>query len=225
MSRIISSWPRLRPSSKHGDNFFHLPRVNKLCCQFFQAPPKAHFSVATQRSVKIYVRLLWVTTKPWRCLVPKIHTHHLAIRRRRQHLDVVPPAWWYSDDIARADNGLQTLTLELCIPWKGFQIWLVEIHAALPILRMVNRPRIEAAEVLWVEEENALQPSNLCKKVVLRIIMARREPALSTTEKLAHLWVAALHELPQPIPSELLDILHDLHSTSSPKSADRLRLA
>merc|ERR1712187_976401 len=133
---------------------------------------------------------------------------------------MVPPSWRYMQGITRSEHRLKTLAFEFHEFWKGTQIRTVEVHAALPILRMVTRPRIKAAEMFWMEKQNSFIATNLNEDVVLRVVMARGK-SFRATKELTDLSLTP-HRASQPVPSKSVNILHNLLATRNTKATNRL---
>mmetsp|Transcript_24179 Transcript_24179/g.53632 ORF Transcript_24179/g.53632 Transcript_24179/m.53632 type:complete len:291 (+) Transcript_24179:518-1390(+) len=132
---------------------------------------------------------------------------------------MVPPARRNPKDITWPKECLEAAAHEFRKTRESLQVGGLEVYAALPVLRMVNWPRVEAAEMARVEEEHPLPSTELRKDIVLRVVVAWREAAWKAAEELAHLRLTSTHHLRKPVPTELLHVSRHSDATTLSKAA------
>mmetsp|Transcript_99531 Transcript_99531/g.310097 ORF Transcript_99531/g.310097 Transcript_99531/m.310097 type:complete len:251 (+) Transcript_99531:474-1226(+) len=135
----------------------------------------------------------------------------------------MPPAGRDPQRLPGAEHGLEAEATQLLEAREGASGGIVKIDSALAVLRVVHRPRVEAAKVAWVEEEHPLVAADLGEEIVLGVVVARREVALRAAEELAHLRVTVAHGSLQPVPVEVPDVARHLDAASDAEASYGLR--
>lgn len=119
---------------------------------------------------------------PLRCggtFVPEVYSDcHSTIQQR---FNVMPPVHWDVEHVSGAHDSL--IANNIFKIWKLLIVWVIKINLALSVTGVMNRVWIETFKLVWREEDASLMAFNLCKEILLLVIMCWRHIALHAYEQ------------------------------------------